>query len=999
MSNKILDALVNAEAGLDVIHQKIKEIQLDSLKTATEVSKILKGGNKNTPNGANKSLQEVTMSMSELNKKVDLYLGLQKDQQRQWKENITSANQFHSNMTAINKQREQTLKLAAKDVAKKKEEARAYNSLNKTFQNLKKEYRDLAIRQKVHNDLTEEEVKRVASLQQRIQRLDKAFKQTDESMGIHTRSVGNYGKAFDSLGFSVAQITRESPAFLNSMQTGFMAISNNIPTLVDEIDKLKIKNAKLVSEQKAAIPIWKSLSAAVLSYQTAVSAGILLLTVAGPALIKWISKITQVAEATDGATAAAKAFNTTLREGAADAESEQQTFETLNKALTSGQLTREQSLKTATKMKKLYPEQLKNMTAEEIVTKGIGKNYEKITEHIARNAAMKAVSTRMTEIANDKLEAQLALEEAQLQATAIRLVMESDIGASWVAVQTKKLWLMGDEADANVKAAEKQSEINKLDKEQIKLGNFINDNIRDFIDLTTESIELEKDNKKNEEDKKEYALFTIAHYKDLISQNNTRIDQQLTMSEGDRAERLHLLELNKYYEKQIKLLGGIKDKKDEGEKYYKGEIGFIQKIIAENNKLILHAKDNTTYERLKKENYQLQEQIDLIKGVQAEWDKMFDSDGDDMDGLEMPDLETVFRKGIKLDDIDEIIEDEDVFSEYVHGFLPMFQRLGSSWGTLTKVLGKDISKLEEEFMIMYEAMGGDPEDTKKMEKEFAKFVAMQESKIEKTLAMIGATVNAAADLGNAIIERNVEKLEQEKTAIEERFDFEMLKAEETMTSKEALADRERFLEEKKAKDLRRIQDQINKEKRKQAIIDKAAAVATIAINTAIGVSAAITKGAVFNSAEVILTLAMGALQTATVLATPIPQYKDGTENHMGGKAIIGDGGKHEAVITPDGSVFKSPKTSTLVDLPSGTVVKSDYNQYVDSMTENQKMTHDSKLIAGLAINAVERKRDNDVLKAIKEQTDVLKKKKMTSSFSNKGGNLDHDLYRLKNLNW
>ena len=244
--NSYSDAMQSAYDGLDLIHMKLAEIQKDALTTATQVSKIVKGGNNNTPNGANKSLQEITMTMSELEKKVNLYLGLQKDMQKQWKANITEADRFHSNMKAIDRQRDQAIKKMEKEQALMEKQSRAYNRLNKIFQTLKQDYRDLAIKKELGADLTDKEIQKMDILRGRIEKMDAAFKKTDASMGIHTRSVGNYGKAFDSLGFSVAQITRESPAFLNSMQTGFMAISNNIPVFVDELEKLRFKNEQLM---------------------------------------------------------------------------------------------------------------------------------------------------------------------------------------------------------------------------------------------------------------------------------------------------------------------------------------------------------------------------------------------------------------------------------------------------------------------------------------------------------------------------------------------------------------------------------------------------------------------------------------------------------------------------------------------------------------------------------------------------------------------------------
>ena len=60
--------------------------------------------------------------------------------------------------------------------------------------------------------------------------------------------------------------------------------------------------------------------------------------------------------------------------------------------------------------------------------------------------------------------------------------------------------------------------------------------------------------------------------------------------------------------------------------------------------------------------------------------------------------------------------------------------------------------------------------------------------------------------------------------------------------------------------------------------------------------------------------AMGAAQIAMISAQSIPKYAKGTNDHPGGLAIVGDGGRPEGIVTRDGA-YLSPSTPTLVDLP------------------------------------------------------------------------------------
>ena len=123
-------------------------------------------------------------------------------------------------------------------------------------------------------------------LQKNIDVLDKRLKGIDSNLGQYGRSVGNYKSQWDGLGNAITQLTREAPAFAVSLQTGFLAISNNIPILADQIQRIRNENAALRQEGLKTIPVWKQVLSSALSWQTALSVGITLLTVYGKDVIE-----------------------------------------------------------------------------------------------------------------------------------------------------------------------------------------------------------------------------------------------------------------------------------------------------------------------------------------------------------------------------------------------------------------------------------------------------------------------------------------------------------------------------------------------------------------------------------------------------------------------------------------------------------------------------------------------------------------------------------------
>lgn len=116
---------------------------------------------------------------------------------------------------------------------------------------------------------------------------------------------------FNGLNNSINQITRELPAFGLSANIGFLAISNNLPILVDEINKVRVANKALAAEGMATSSVFKSLSAALFSWQTALSLGVTLLTIYGGKIVEMISNLFQGKEAITNAKAELDALNET----------------------------------------------------------------------------------------------------------------------------------------------------------------------------------------------------------------------------------------------------------------------------------------------------------------------------------------------------------------------------------------------------------------------------------------------------------------------------------------------------------------------------------------------------------------------------------------------------------------------------------------------------------------------------------------------------------------
>lgn len=178
-----------------------------------------------------------------------------------------------------------------------------------------------------------------------------------------------------------------------------------------------------------------------------------------------------------------------------------------------------------------------------------------------------------------------------------------------------------------------------------------------------------------------------------------------------------------------------------------------------------------------------------------------------------------------------------------------------------------------------------------------------------------------------VYDGQITKIEDEQDANDDAYDQDIERIEKKveyglLTEEEAEVKKRAAKEKTEAKN-RELEKKKQELARKQAIWDKATSIAQAGIATAL----AITKS-LPNFVLAAIVGAMGAIQVATIAATPIPSYAEGTKNsaHPGGKALVGDAGKREVVMYK-GMAWITPDTPMLVDLPKGAQVFPDVDDF------------------------------------------------------------------------
>ena len=203
----------------------------------------------------------------------------------------------------------------------------------------------------------------------------------------------------------------------------------------------------------------------------------------------------------------------------------------------------------------------------------------------------------------------------------------------------------------------------------------------------------------------------------------------------------------------------------------------------------------------------------------------------------------------------------------------------------------------------------------------------RQKNLKKWLQTASQAVGAIGNLVSSIYDGQIQKIEEEREANEEKYDEDIERI-ENLAESGAISEEEAEARKRAAKSLTEAKNaELEKQKqemaRKQAIWEKATSVAQAGIATALAITEALP-----NIPLSIVIGAMGAIQVATILATPIPSYAEGTkgnDRHPGGTALVGDAGKHE-VIMYSGKAWITPATPTLVDIPKGAQVFPDVDK-------------------------------------------------------------------------
>ena len=374
------------------------------------------GGNTAATNAQTASVEAQARAYDELADEIDAVMGTRSQNIRRMieeqnairiiNEEIKKLTKYQSgNSTLSASQQKRLEQLNASLLTHKTALSELRQSLNNSFKldaaaatSMNALSQSLARMRMTYRELTEEERNSTfgKELLASIQQADAKIKQLDATIGNHQRNVGNYASGWNGLGMSIQQIGRELPSLAMGWNTFFLAISNNLPILTDEIKRAKDEYNRLKEAGQQATPVWKQVVSSLLSWQTALTVGITLLTVYGKDIIEWVGNLFKGEKQVDALAERMKSLNEIQRESGLSAAKERSELDVLYKATQDHTRSLQERNAAADELQKRYPKYFENLTNEAILAGNASGAYKQLTENILKAAQARAAQDKIT---------------------------------------------------------------------------------------------------------------------------------------------------------------------------------------------------------------------------------------------------------------------------------------------------------------------------------------------------------------------------------------------------------------------------------------------------------------------------------------------------------------------------------------------------------------------------------------------------------------------------
>lgn len=378
--------------------------------------------------------------------------------------------------------------------------------------------------------------------------LNNKLKEIDSQFGNYQRNVGNYASSWNGLQMQVQQIARELPNAALGLNMFIIAISNNLPMLIDEIKRTSDEVQRLRMEGQKTVSVWEQLMGAVFSWQTAVFVGITILTAYRNEISDWVASLFRGKKALDEIISVQDKLRIAQKGAIRDTIEERIKLELLYKAATDNKKAMEERIVAANELKSTFPKLFDNYTKEQIMTGNAKDAYRLLTAQIIATAKAKRVMNEVTKAATNYEETEFkrlnqvyTVEKARAE---YQKFVDTGLSRTEAGIDAKKKL---EAEEATLKALKEQS---------IQYKNQMND-LEKLVDVKALVNDPGKNNKAYDDEKKKAEEY--AEYIKKITEDLSKSKIELI---ADGRER-EIAEISKEYDDRIKEIKGRTDEEIE----------------------------------------------------------------------------------------------------------------------------------------------------------------------------------------------------------------------------------------------------------------------------------------------------------------------------------------------------------------------------------------------------------------------------------------------------
>lgn len=241
---------------------------------------------------------------------------------------------------------------------------------------------------------------KIKELQEQLRQLDETAENTDTVPTGATQA----GRQYNGLHMSVQQIARELPAATMGLNMFFLAISNNLPVLTDEIKRAKAANEELKASGQSTVPVWRQLISSIFSWQTALMVAITVLSMYGKEIASWVGSLFKSKDALEETRREQERLNKSMADARTSAAKETAGLRVLYAMTQNANASMRDRTAAVKELQSQYPAYFGSLSQEAILAGNASAAYRQLTQDIMSAAYARAYQERLEDLASKNVD-------------------------------------------------------------------------------------------------------------------------------------------------------------------------------------------------------------------------------------------------------------------------------------------------------------------------------------------------------------------------------------------------------------------------------------------------------------------------------------------------------------------------------------------------------------------------------------------------------------------